>query len=278
MLKKNEKEVDTLRWDENEVVNWFICWDIGMVYQSHCTSDHVERFLGLLKPRFIPKGPNQGVIITLLVTVQFAAISYGLLQFWLSSTLCSIYVEKWNHLHLKSHWPWGWRHAPQCPDTEVIERMSSRSKITSTPRLPALIANFGIIGLLLEDPPLQTLLFSSPFLHSDELCACLANSEICLHSTERKDAALRKLLLLSWSLWLWIWLLPVHNVRVSDVFKMAAQQIRLSRGSQEYLLKRSSIPVDVHHTLFPGWISYFSRLKLIILHLSMERTQEAQLW
>ncbi|XP_049990510.1 V-type proton ATPase subunit e 1 isoform X1 [Alexandromys fortis] len=48
----------------------------------------------------------------------------------------------------------------------------------------------------------KTVFFPSPFLHSDELCAYLADSEMCLHSAERKDAILRNLLLLPWSLWL----------------------------------------------------------------------------
>lgn len=93
--------------------------------------------------------------------------------------------------------------------------------------------------------------FPSPFLHS-ELCACVAASEMCLHSTVSGNV-----LLLSWSLWLWIWLLPAHNMRVSDVFKNCCETNKTRRDSQECLLKRSPTPADVHQALFSGWISYF---------------------
>lgn len=145
MFKKNEKEVDTSRWDESEVVSWFICWDTGMVYHSLTVplimlsvfwafSSPGSSLRVLTRELLLPCWWLFSLLLSLLAYCNSCSVQ---------SSVCSMYVKKWNHLHLKSHWPWGWRHGPQCPDTEVIERKPSRSKITSTSRLPSLIANFG---------------------------------------------------------------------------------------------------------------------------------------
>lgn len=124
-------------------------------------------------------------------------------------------------------------------------------------RPPSLTAYFGHYLPYTWRPSSAYSIFSpSPFLHF-ELCACIADSEMCLHSAERKGAVLGNLLLLSWSLRLWIWLLPAHNMRVSDVFKNCCKTNETQWDSQECLLERSSTPADVHQTLFSGWISYF---------------------
>lgn len=123
-------------------------------------------------------------------------------------------------------------------------------------RPPSSIAYFGCYLPYTEDLPLHTVFFPSPLLHF-ELCACVADSEMCLHSAERKGAVLGNLLLLPWSLQLWTWLLPAHNMRVSDVLKNCCETAKTRRDSQEYLLKRSCAPADVPQALFLGWISYF---------------------